>query len=179
MMLEVFTNSSMPFYKFGNLLFLNKIETSYWETFFRSRFADTGKRITDEASRLIAVLTDNHPYYAQQLAQLSWFRTTAECTEDIVREAHAALVEQLSLLFVTITESLTTQQLCYLKALLAGEKAISSTETMHKYKISSTTSIARSKAALVKNDILDNVAGKISFQDPIYAYWLKTVYFGL
>ena len=99
--------------------------------------------------------------------------------QDIVREAHAALVEQLSLLFVTITESLTTQQLCYLKALLAGEKAISSTETMHKYKISSTTSIARSKAALVKNDILDNVAGKISFQDPIYAYWLKTVYFGL
>ena len=179
MMLEVFTNSSMPFYKFGNLLFLNKIETSYWETFFRSRFADTGKRITDEASRLIAVLTDNHPYYAQQLAQLSWFRTIAECTEDIVREAHAALVEQLSLLFVTITESLTTQQLCYLKALLAGEKTISSTETMHKYKISSTTSIARSKAALVKNDILDNVAGKISFQDPIYAYWLKTVYFGL
>ena len=87
------------------------------------------------------------------------------------------MVEQLSLLFVTITERLTTQQLNYLKALLAGEKSISSTEVMHRYQISSSTSIARSKAALVKNDILDNKAGKISFQDPIYAYWLKTVYF--
>ena len=30
---------------------------------------------------------------------------------------------------------------------------------------------------LVKNDILDNKADEISFQDPIYAYWLKTEYF--
>lgn len=178
MMLEVFTNSSKPFYKFGNLIFLNKIETSYLVKFFQSRFADTGKCITEEASTLIVALTDNHPYYAQQLAQLSWLRTEDVCTAETVREAHAGLVEQLSLLFVTITETLTTQQLNYLRALLAGEKSISSTEVMHRYRISSSTSIARSKAALVKNDILDNQTGCYSFQDPIYAYWLKTQYFG-
>ena len=178
MMLEVFTNSSKPFYKFGNLIFLNKIETSHLVEFFQSRFADTNKRITEEASTLIAALTDNHPYYAQQLAQLSWLRTEDVCTAEIVREAHAGLVEQLSLLFVTITETLTTQQLNYLRALIAGEKSISSTEVMHRYRISSPTSIARSKAALVKNDILDNQAGCYSFQDPIYAYWLETQYFG-
>ena len=177
MMMEVFTNSSKPFYKFGNLMFLNKIETPYLVEFFKSRFADTGKSIDNEASHLIAKLVDNHPYYAQQLAQLSWLRTKNVCTVDIVYEAHTALVEQLSLLFVTITETLTTQQLNYLKALIAGEKAISSTAVMHRYQISSTTSISRSKAALIKNDILDNKAGEISFQDPIYAYWLKTEYF--
>ena len=156
---------------------INKIETPCLVEFFKSRFADTGKNISDEASRLIAKLVDNHPYYAQQLAQLAWLRTKDICTVEIVREAHTALVEQLSLLFVTITETLTTQQLNYLKALIAGEKAISSTEVMHRYHISSTTSISRSKAALVKNDILDNMAGEISFQDPIYACWLKTEYF--
>ena len=177
MMLEVFTDSSKPFYKFGNLMFLNKIETPYLVSFFKERFADTKKKITEEACNLIVEFTDNHPYYAQQLAQLSWLRTKDICTEDIVREAHTSLVEQLSLLFATITENLTTQQLHYLKALLAGEKSISSTETMHRYKISSPTSIARSKVSLIKNDILDNKAGEISFQDPIYAYWLKTVFF--
>ena len=177
MMLEVFTDSSKPFYKFGNLMFLNKIETPYLVSFFKERFADTKKKITEEACNLIVEFTDNHPYYAQQLAQLSWLRTKDICTEDIVREAHTSLVEQLSLLFATITENLTTQQLPYLKALLAREKSISSTETMHRYKISSPTSIARSKASLIKNDILDNKAGEISFQDPIYAYWLKTVFF--
>ena len=177
MMMEVFTNSSKPFYKFGNLMFLNKIDTPYLVEFFKSRFADTGKSINEDAANLIVELVDNHPYYAQQLAQQSWLRTNSICTVEIVRAAHAALVEQLSLLFVTITETLTTQQLNYLKALIAGEKAISSTAVMHRYHISSSTAIARSKAALIKNDILDNKAGEVSFQDPIYAYWLKTVYF--
>ena len=126
MMLEVFTNPSMPFYKFGNLMFLKKI-----------------------------------------------------CTPppDIVKEAHASLVEQLSLLYVTLTETLTTQQLCYLNALLAGETSITSAETMNRYGISSSTSASRSKAALIKGDVLDNEAGKLSFQDPIYAWWLKHCYF--
>lgn len=158
-------------------MFLDKIETPYLVDFFNSRFADTGKSIEEDASHLIVKLVDNHPFYAQQLAQLSWLRTKDVCTMEIVRASHAALVEQLSLLFVTITETLTTQQLNYLKALISGEKAISSTDVMHRYQISSTTSIARSKAALIKNDILDNKAGQISFQDPIYAYWLKTEYF--
>lgn len=177
MMMEVFTNSSKPFYKFGNLMFLDKIDTHCLVEFFQKRFADTNKRINDDAANLIVQLVENHPYYAQQLAQQSWLRTKDVCRVEIVREAHAALVEQLSLLFVTITETLTTQQLNYLKALIAKEKAITSTDVMHRYKISSTTSIARSKAALIRNDILDNKAGEISFQDPIYAYWLKTEYF--
>ena len=67
---------------------------------------------------------------------------------------------------MTITETLTTQQLNCLKALIACEKAINSTEVMHRYQISSTTSISRSKAALIKNDILDNKAAEISFQGP-------------
>ena len=158
-------------------MFLNKISTPYLVEFFNTRFTDTGKKINEDAAKLIVELVDNHPYYAQQLAQLSWLRTKEICTIDIVHEAHTALVEQLSLLFVTITETLTTQQLNYLKALIANEKSISSTEVMHRYKISSTTSIARSKAALLKNDILDNSFGKITFQDPIYAYWLKNTYF--
>ena len=177
MMMEVFTNSSKPFYKFGNLMFLEKIDTPCLVEFFNTRFSETGKTITEDAANLIVKLVDNHPYYAQQLAQLSWLRTKDVCDVEIVREAHAALVEQLSLLFVTITETLTTQQLNYLNALIAGEKAISSTDVMHRYQISSTTSIARSKAALIKNDILDSKAGEISFQDPIYAYWLKSEYF--
>lgn len=177
MMLEVFTNSSKPFYKFGNIMFLNKISTPCLVEFFKNRFAETDKEITDDACHMIATLVDNHPYYAQQLAQQSWLRTHDVCSCEIVAAAHKALVEQLSLLFVTITETLTTQQLNYLRALVAGESAISSTEVMTRYHITSATSVARSKAALIKSDILDNIAGKIYFQDPIYAYWLKSEYF--
>lgn len=89
MMLEVFTESSKPFYKFGNLMFLEKIGAEYLAEFFMQRFSETGKEISEESAQLIAELTNNHPYYAQQLAQLSWLRTKTLCTPEIVKEAHA------------------------------------------------------------------------------------------
>ncbi len=177
MMLDVFSNSSKPFYKFGNLLFLNKIETDCYVDFFKSRYQSTGKDITDDAARLIVRLVDNHPYYAQQLAQLAWFRTDKLCDEKIVSAALDSLVEQLSLLFITLTEKLTTQQLNLLHALINREESLTSTSVMNRYHISSTTSVTRSKAALIKNDILDNVGNTLKFQDPIYETWLRTVYF--
>jgi hypothetical protein len=179
MMLDIFTNSSMPFYKFGNVIFLKKIETPYLVDFIGKRFADTGKSVTDEASHLIVELAENHPYYAQQLAQLSWLRTKEICTVETVWAAHSALVEQLSLLFVNLTETMTSQQVYFLKALLAGEKAISSTAVMHKYHLTSSTSVTRSKETLIKNDVLDKSNNALSFQDPIYKYWLKHHYFEL
>lgn len=179
MMLEVFTDTSKPFYKFGNLMFLDKIPEECLVNFFLQRFEETGKHISLSAAALIARLIDCHPYYAQQLAQLSWLRTEDFCDDHIVNDAFMALVGQLSLLFANMTEGLTNQQLNYLHALLAGESAITSTQTMKKYNISSATAASRSKEALIKNDILDNIAGTIHFQDPVFRHWLKHDYFHL
>ena len=177
MMLEVFADSSMPFYKFGDLFFLNKIDTEHLITFIKERFTSTGKEITDDACRKIISLTDNHPYYTQQLSQLSWLRTISLCDENTVVKAHATLVEQLSLLFTNIMETFTFQQTCYLHAVISGEKAISNMETLYKYHISSATSAYRSLKTFIKKDILDSNGSTISFQDPIFEYWLRNYYF--
>lgn len=177
MMLDVFTNSSMPFYKFGDLLFLEKIDTPSWIVFITEQFANTGKSITKEQSELIVHLADNHPYYVQQLAQQAWLRTTESCSEDIVYQAHTTIIEQLSLLFVTITESLTNNQINFLKAMIAGESAMSSAGTIAKYRLGSSANITRSRKSLIEKDILDNRAGKLSFQDPMYSSWLQHSYF--
>lgn len=177
MMMEVFADSSMPFYKFGDLFFLNKIDTEHLVSFISERFKSTGKEITEEACRKIVSLTDNHPYYTQQLSQLSWLRTSDMCNESIVATAHESLVEQLSLLFTNMMETFSFQQTCYLHAVIAGERSITSAETMYKYHISSATSASRSLKTLVNKDILDNTAGKITFQDPIFEYWLRNVYY--
>lgn len=179
MMMEVFTDSSMPFYKFGDIFFLNKIDTEHFIPFITERFSSTGKSITEEACRKIVKLADNHPYYVQQLSQLSWLRTSGQCDVETVVKAHLSLVEQLSLLFSNLMETLTFQQTCYLHALIAGEKSITSAETMYRYHISSATAASRSLKALIKKDILDSKSGEISFQDPIFEYWLRYDYYRL
>lgn len=179
MMMEVFTDSSMPFYKFGDIFFLNKIDTEHFIPFITERFSSTGKSITEDASRNIVSLADNHPYYVQQLSQLSWLRTSGQCDVETVVKAHLSLVEQLSLLFSNLMETLTFQQACYLHALIAGEKSITSAETMYRYHISSATAASRSLKTLIKKDILDSTSGEISFQDPIFEYWLRHDYYQL
>lgn len=179
MMMEVFADSSMPFYKFGDIFFLNKIDTEHFIPFITERFSSTGKSITEDASRNIVSLADNHPYYVQQLSQLSWLRTSGQCDVETVVKAHLSLVEQLSLLFSNLMETLTFQQTCYLHALIAGEKSITSAETMYRYHISSATAASRSLKTLIKKDILDSTSGEISFQDPIFEYWLRHDYYQL
>ena len=177
MMLDVFTNPSMPFYKFGDMIFLEKIDTPSWIDFISERFSATGKTISNNQAELIVRLADNHPYYVQQLSQQVWLRTKDECHDEIVEQAHQSLVEQLSLLFATITETLSNSQISFLEAIVAGETALSSSEVIEKYRLNSSSNVTRSRKALIDKEILDNNAGTVSFQDPMYRFWLKNFFF--
>ncbi len=179
MMLDIFTNSSMPFYKFGDLMFLEKIDTPHWVSFIQQRFKDTRKQISERDARNIAVLADNHPYYVQQLAQQVWLRTKLRCAPDIVMDAYESLVRQLSLLFTNTTETLTITQVNFLKALLTGETQFSAQNTLQQYRLGTSANILRIKKTLEKREIIDIVGSSISFQDPIYRYWLQKYYFAL
>ena len=68
MLMEVFSSPSMPFYKFGDIIFLEKIKENDWIEFITKRFNDTGKSIDIENAANIAKHCENHPYYVQQLA---------------------------------------------------------------------------------------------------------------
>jgi len=179
LLLDVFTNSSMPFYKFGAILFLEKIDTNSWIDFITERFASTGKSISRELAGLISSLAENHPYYVQQLSQQVWLRTEDSSTNEIIHAAHQSLADQLSLLFDTITQGLTTLQLNFLKACINGEKSMNSAAVLEKYRLSSSANVTRCRKSLVEKDILDITPGKVEFQDPIYKYWLTNRYFAI
>ena len=53
MMIDVFTAPSMPFYKFGDIIFLEKISLQDWVTFIQKRFSETGKIDQKEAEDLL------------------------------------------------------------------------------------------------------------------------------
>ncbi len=167
----------MPFYKFGDMLFLEKIGTESWVDFITGKFRATGKSISKENVELICTLADNHPYYVQQLSQQVWLRTDKKCSDEIIHQAHEAIVAQLSLLFVTITESLSSNQVNLLRAIIAGERALSSAEVLSKYRLGSSANVTRSRKSLIEKDILDDKAGILSFQDPMYRHWLDESYF--
>ena len=61
---------NLPFYKFGDAIYLAKIETKYWIEYICKRFENTGKHISPELAEEICRLVDNHSSYVQQLSWL-------------------------------------------------------------------------------------------------------------
>jgi hypothetical protein len=177
MLMEVFASSSMPFYKFGDLMFLEKIATEDWQPFIMGRFKSTGKKIPKKLAIRIAELMENHPYYVQQLAQLCWLRTEKETDDAIIEESLDSLIMQLSLLFQSLTESLSTTQVNFLKALLDGVTMLSSKETIDKYNLGTSANVNRIKGALIGREIIDEHNAKLTILDPVYSIWLKNYYY--
>ena len=145
--------------------------------FIMKEFSRTSKYIDEESARLLVRLSGSHPYYLQQISQIAWLRTYVVCTCDIIKEAYEALLDQLDMVFSALTNTLTDQQICYVKAIVSGEKTISTADVLHRYGISSATSASRSKTALLQRDMIDIRDGAAMIQDPIYASWLKNRYF--
>lgn len=176
MLLDIFSNYEMPFYKFGDVMFLEKISESNWVEYITLRFANTGKQIARETAAQLARRVECHPYYVQQLAQLAWLRTSGVCSKETVDDAFNSLVEQLSLLFSNIVDSLTARQINFLLAIVNGEKNFSSREVLQKYNLGTSANIKNLRKALQDKDLIDVMPNSTEMQDPVFAYWIKRTF---
>ena len=177
LLMDFFTKPSMPFYKFGEILFLQKIAEPYWVPFITGRFAASGKSITEKQSAHIAQIMDNHPYFVQQLAQAVWLRTAKKCSDDVIDKTLAELLDQYTILYQKEVDQLTNPQLNFLRALCDKAEQLSSAETIREYKLGTSANIPRIKAALENKELLDITGKKINFNDPLFESWLKQKYF--
>lgn len=174
MLMDIFGNYEMPFYKFGDILFLQKIAEQDWLPFITTQFSKDGKSISEELASYIVKKVNAHPYYVQQLAQLSWLRTEKICSKEIIDLAHEALVGQLNLLFSNLLDSLRPKQINFLHAVVDGVVNFSSKEVLKKYDLGTSANIKNLRSAVLERDLIDIVSkDKIEIQDPIFAYWLK------
>ena len=174
MLLDIFGNYEMPFYKFGDIMFLDKIAEADWTPYIIGQFKKTGKNISKELAAKIVQKVDAHPYYVQQLAHQVWLRTEKECSEAIVTEAHENIIDQMGLLFSNLIDSLKPKQINFLHAIADGIRNFSSKETLEKYELGTSANIKNLRNAMLQRDLIDVLGkGKIELQDPIFTAWLK------
>ncbi len=176
MMIDLFADPNNPFYKFGDMIFLQKISRDEWVKFIVKRFRDTDKSISEDLAGYIADKVENHPYYVQQLSQLSWFRTFENCAKEDIDEAFAGLEAQLALVFSLMLDSLTPPQIGFLHAVAAGETKFSSQEVLNTYRLGSSANVTSIKQALEKKELIDVLPDRTNIQDPVFKCWLLNQY---
>lgn len=177
LMMDFFTKNTMPFYRFGEILFLEKIAETHWIPYIIERFAATNKKISEKLAIKIAQQMENHPYYVQQLAQVVWQQTTKTATEENFYEAIEDLLDQYTILYQKEVDMLTNFQLNLLKALCNNETSLTSASVLKNYNLGTSANITRLKTALQNHEIIDVLGKKISFNDPLFELWLKKRYF--
>ncbi len=174
LMNELFEKKSLPFYKFGDAIYLQRIPTADWVEYICDRFTVTGKSISKELAERVCMTVENHSSYVQQLAWLIWVNTDKVATEKDFDEAYKDILAQNTPLFEKMTENLSAYQINFLRAVNDGVRnEFSSQAIIGKYNLGSSANIATIKRALIKKELIETEKRNVVISDPLLKVWLQ------
>ena len=175
LMENIFQKKSMPFYQFGDMIFLDKIPASDWIEYIRSRFMIRKIQISEQQADRICSLVENYSSYVQQL---SW-NVMIESTEGIVSDgdieaAYEELLHQSSSLFTEQISSLTSYQMNFLRALAGGvNSGFTSDSVLKKYDLGTKSNVSKIIKKLIEKELVEKNGKNISMTDPVFQVWFR------
>ena len=177
MMTDIFNNPAKPFYRFGDIVLLPKIEKEKWISFIVKGFNDTGKNISEQDAELIPSLMKNHSWYVQQLAHYTWNLTEKLGTRAEIVQALNELIQANSPLYQKEVETISVTQLHFLKAVANSEVQFTSTAVMQKYHLGTPNNVLKNKNILINCDLIQDEDGIFQFVDPAFELWFKKTFY--
>ena len=179
MMSDIFNNPSKPFYRFGDIMLLSKIESSDWVSFICKSFSDSGKHISEDDAVNIPQLMKNNSWYVQQLAHYTWNLTQKKATKTEIEVALKELMYANTPFYQKLVETISLTQLNLLKAVIKGETQFMSTAVMQHYQLGTPRNVSKNKTMLINNDLVNEVNGVYEFVDPAFELWFNKQYFNI
>ena len=176
MMNDIFNNPSKPFYRFGDLINLDKIDTDEWVAFMTGSFMKTGKQISKKEAEMIADLMQCHSWYVQQYAHYTWTLTEKTVTNAVMEKALNELINSNTPFYQKEIEILSSTQVNLLIAIASGEIMFTSAAVMSEYKLGTPRNVSKNKSLLVNKDLIQASAKKMEFVDPAFELWFEKNY---
>lgn len=172
-LMNMFGKASYPFYKFGDIIFLEKIPVGRWTEYIQRQFALTGKSVSAEICEAICSYVESNSSYVQQLAWLLWARTDSAATEAGLELAKLDLLRQNHILFLNYISNLSNYQMRVVQAIAEGHKSdLSTGEVIFDYRLNSTANVTRVKKALEEKEFIEITGKTVELSDPIFGRWV-------
>ncbi len=179
MMANIFNSPSKPFYRFGDVILLDKINSDKWVKFIVKSFRKTGKTISKANAQIISELMKNHSWYVQQLAHYTWQNTNNEVSKNEIYQSLDELINANTPLYQKEIESISATQLSVLKAVVLGESKLTSAKIMQKYRLGTPRNVSKNKTALIQADLIQKTKEAYEFLDPAFELWFLKHYFNM
>jgi len=180
-MLEpMFAAPGRPFYQSSELMYLDKIAGSEYREFITNKFIEGKKHITTEAIEKIFEWTRLHTYYVQYICNLLFEWEQDEISFELINTIFQRVLTSFEPLFANYRNLLPAQQYKLLQA-IAVEDGIdkpTSGSFIHKYKLTSASSVNTSLKALTDKEMIASDHGRWYVYDVFFSRWLARHYGG-
>jgi len=178
MMATLFDDSASPFYRFGDIIWLQRIAVEHWAPFLVARFESTGKRIAPELATALARTMGCHSWYVQQLAHFTWTLTKKKADHAALEAALRLVMDANTPLYQLTCETLSTTAINVLKAIASGESQLTAAEVMRTYRLGTPRNVSKTRDALEGKDLIERTADGYAFLDPGFELWFKREFLG-
>lgn len=177
LMEKIFQRKSMPFYQFGDMIFLDKISTGDWIDYICSRFESRSMTITRIQAERICMLVENYSSYVQQLSWNVMIEADKVVSDADIDAGFEELLHQTSSLFMEQIGSLTSYQMNFLKAVVDGvHSGFTSSDILARYSLGAKSNVARIQKALIERELVEKRGKLIFASDPVFSVWFKREY---
>lgn len=176
MMTRLFQKKSYPFYRFGEVLNLEPIPLQTWIPYIQGRFTTFGKRIDEKYIKQICDTVEYQASYVQQLSYSVLLLSEKEVTDESFAQAVNDLLAQNNNVFIEQTQSLTTYQLNFLRAVLDGiSSGFGEAGIKDSYNLGSPSNITRLKTSMIEKELVELTEKGIVIGDPVLKLWLDKI----
>jgi len=175
-MSNFFQQRNMPFFQFGDIMTLQRIDTATWIEYITSHFEQRDRHISSELAHHICDITHNHSSYVQQL---SWAVFTQLNPGQTVTQQHLQcavndMLDNLDNLFLQQIEPLSSYQLNMLRAIIHGtHTGFGVKNVRERFNLGSASNIARLRTALIDKELIDQEGKELHITDPMFVLWFK------
>ncbi|HEC86270.1 MAG TPA: ATP-binding protein [Thermoplasmatales archaeon] len=169
----IFGKKERPFYRFAKQIRLFPIDKQIMAKFIVSRFNNTGKKISKDASEWIAEISRGIPYNAQYLCHEVWYMADREIDTNFVKEVfYKKIIPSLDDSFQVMWGSIGSHEQRKLLIGLANEKEpkIYSQSFIEKYDLKTPSHVRKALKSLEENGIIE----ENRIQDPFFEEWIRS-----
>jgi hypothetical protein len=179
LLVQMFEKRNMPFYKFGDVMYLEKIPSADWHPFIVRAFSSSKKIIKPKQVDLIIDTMQGHPYYVQQLSYLLWIRSSKIVKDEEVFASIEDLVNQNANLYERETEAMSNSKVAIIRAIASGNNSgLSRAEVIQEFRLGSSANVTKTLKALDLDELIDKRGGEYFLIDPAFELWFRKRFLG-
>ncbi len=169
------SDPNRAFYKLGDIMNLQKIETTDMMVFIKKQFSKGSIDIEDCVIDYILEVSENVPYNVQYICHhlWNWCAEFKNVEKENVMEVFDNIITEQSTNYIVLWDGLSLHQRLLLKAICRfPNKPIFSKEFIFENDLGTSGSIQKSIALLKKKNILDANGKEIQFNDIFFKEWI-------